>query len=78
MRLESTQSISTSREIMASMQNYGTKAFRENLDLIGPPNNDALTWNLSAGLEDFSLAAQSDLRQINEKLDLILRLLQNR
>jgi len=65
-------------ESMAGMSNYGTKAFKENLDLIGPPNNDALTWNLSAGLEDFSAATQSDLQRINEKLDLILRLLQNR
>jgi hypothetical protein len=60
------------------MANYGTKAFKENLDLIGPPNNDSLTWNLSAGLEDFSAATQSDLREVNKKLDLILRLLQNR
>lgn len=58
--------------------NYGTKAFKENCDLIGPPHNDAISWSLNAGLEDFSNATQTDLKRINEKLDLILSLLQRR
>jgi hypothetical protein len=53
------------------------KCFVENRNLVGiQPMNDPQNWNLNNGLNQFVEAVQSDLAQVNYKLDRILRALQ--
>jgi hypothetical protein len=56
---------------------HGREAFNENCEMVGAPMNDAQTWNLNAGLEQFAQGVQSDVRRLEQKLDQILTLLRS-
>lgn len=52
------------------------KCFRENVTLVGSqPMSDPQNWNLNNGLEQFVVAVERDLAEMNRKLNTILTLI---
>lgn len=54
------------------------RRFDENLELMGGPDQDPLTWNLNTGLSELAESIQRSLEQLHSRLDRLERALEKK